>query len=86
MAFPRTAAWTAAAACAALLTLGCSGGKGSGVTTDVDGGVGTSSTHTTRQAPGTTGGTTGGAVQGNQQQQPGGPSSTTPMTSQGYGG
>ena len=75
----------AAAVCALLLTIGCSGGKGSGTTNDLDGGVGTSST-TRQQAPGTTGGVTGGGTQGNQQQQPNGPTSTTRVTSQSAGG
>jgi hypothetical protein len=74
-----------APAVALLLAVGCSGGKGSGTTNDLDGGVGSSSSSTV-QAPGTTGGTGQGAVQGNQQQQPSGPTNTTRVTTQDAGG
>jgi hypothetical protein len=71
----------AVATCALVLTVACSSGDGSGTTNDLDGGVGSSTTATV-QAPGTTGGTSGGATQGNQQQQPGGPTNTTRVTAQ----
>jgi hypothetical protein len=73
------------AAVAVVAAVGCSGGKGSGTRNELDGGVGSSSTSTV-QAPGTTGGTTAGATQGNQQQQPNGPTNTTRVTSQSNGG